>query len=142
VCVVVVGGGGAFVCVVATAAWWAAGLGCARCLTAWAGLGLGLAAVVVAVVAGCVAVLCVVAAGLRLEVEEEEPHALTTAVSTSALSAVRRCVMLPKDAGRRRLLPGSEQPVNARPSRFHPGAAHCENPGHGWTRPGLGARRR
>jgi hypothetical protein len=107
-CVVVVGGGGLVWVVVLTALtalWWATGLAWARCLALCGGLGLAVVAVA-AVVADCVVVDCVVAAaGVCVEVEDEEPHALTTAVSTRALIAVRRCVMVLKDARRRQLLP-------------------------------------
>jgi DNA-binding response OmpR family regulator len=135
-CVVVGGGGALVVWVVITAG---AGALCAAALCA-AGLcrlclGFGLAGAVVVVAAGADVVVGVVAAGvvaatLWLEVDEEEPHALRISVSTRAASAVRGCLMVVsvapgrvwlviKDAGRRGLLPGSEQPMNAlrRPSK-------------------------
>ncbi len=74
----------------------------------WAGFGL---AVVVVVVVDCVVVLWVVvpgvvAAALWVEVDEEEPHALTSGrEQDGGECGCVVCLMVLKDAGRRRLLP-------------------------------------
>jgi hypothetical protein len=118
------GGGGAAVCVVVDA--WAIAFLCAPGLCA-----VGLAAVVVVAVVGCVVWVVAGAATLGLEVDEDEPHAPTISVSrTAAIGMCRRLMVSPiprlfwlaiKDAGGRELLPatpaGSEQPVNALPTR-------------------------
>jgi DNA-binding response OmpR family regulator len=126
VCVIVdvVAGGGAVVvvAVVVAAVLWPAGL--------WAcflGFGAGLGVVVVVdCVDGVVVVLVVVAAAVWVEVDEDDPHALTISASRTAASGMRRCLMvvsLPPGGvwlvfkgrrWRRVASRGSEQPVNAR----------------------------
>jgi two-component system, OmpR family, response regulator ResD len=129
-CVVVAGGGAEWVVVVGAgvllgavgtavaAALCAAGLACAWRFLALCAFGLALAVAVVVVVwvVAVVAVVAgVVAAAPWLEVDEEAPQALTTNVSRTAATGMRAFLMgVTKDAARRGLLPGSEQPMNAR----------------------------
>jgi hypothetical protein len=92
--VVVVGGGALVVCTVGTeAALWILGFGCACRLALCARLCLCLAGVLVVAV-DWVADVLVVAATLWLEVDEEEPHALTSKVSRTAPSVTRRYLMV------------------------------------------------
>lgn len=91
VCVVVVVGGGAVVAV-----WTVAGALCAAGFAC--GCRFGLAALAVVVVVGVdgvdwVVEVGVVAATLWLEVDEAEPQALTTSVSSTAPSGMRRCLI-------------------------------------------------
>jgi two-component system, OmpR family, response regulator ResD len=128
------GGVGAAACVATTAALWGARLlrACRLCL--WAGFA---SARVVAVVAGAAGGGAVVAAAALaaawVEVEVDDPQALASMVSATAIAAIRSVfivVSLPRSVawvrGRRAsavaseheaALTGSEQPVNAPPAR-------------------------
>jgi hypothetical protein len=125
-CVVIVSvgvepaGGDAVVCLATTvaAASCDGALGCRCCLRLWAGLaaGFGVVAIVVAVV-----VVAAALAAVWVEVEDADPQALTSSVSSMANAGMRRCfivVSLPpsqwlvsEDAGRRELLPAPQWPT-------------------------------
>jgi hypothetical protein len=72
---------------------------------------------VVAVV-DVVEVVLVVAAALGLwvdvEVEDADPHALTSSVRRTAASGMRMCLMVDKDAVAEGLLPGCPEDLNRR----------------------------
>jgi hypothetical protein len=124
VCVVIIsvvaggGGVGAAVCVAAAvaAALWdgvrcAAALAWARCACLWAGFaaGGGVVAGGVAVVAGGVGVVAAALAAVWVEVEDDDPQALASSVTTTANAGMRRCFMvvsLPPGSGVCQRTPG------------------------------------
>jgi hypothetical protein len=71
------------------------------------GFGLAVVAVVELVEVAVVAVVAAAALGFCVEVELEDadPHALTSSVSRTAASGMRMCLMLVKDSAAGGLLP-------------------------------------
>ncbi len=81
-------------------------------------MGFDFAVVAVVDVVEVVLVVVVVAAELGLwvdvEVEDADPHALTSSVSRTAASGMRMCLMVDKDAVPEGLLPGCSEDLNRR----------------------------
>jgi hypothetical protein len=107
------GGGGGAVCVAEVAVAECvispdAALACPWCLCLWAGLATGAVVVVVTGVVGVVGVVAAFVAAAALgvvfvvEVEDADPHALTSSASSTAIAGVRRSFMccLPAPQGR------------------------------------------
>ena len=117
---VVVGGGAdgvvaVWVMVVAGLVACTTGLWWTRCFGFGLGLGLWVAVVAVAaVVADVVLVAAALVLWVVVELEDADPHALTSNVSRTVASGMRSCFMvLSRTPGAVGCFPGSEQPVNA-----------------------------